>query len=105
MAVQSLSKKPLTLLCNRIKILCPDCSARLCDKKLTDDGWLLHIRYSQKGKVTEVFAAELVIKCRECETLNRITIEDSVVESYKNGSTRICGQAGSTECLGSQPKP
>jgi len=79
----------VSTLCNRIKVHCPNCAVRLCDRKLSQEGWLLHVRYSNAGKVTHISALEFFIQCRECGMLHKITADEGITES--NDGTRIQG--------------
>lgn len=79
-------QKPLTFKSERIKVHCPQCAVRLCDRKAKEDGWYLHIRYSNKSKVTQIFAKEFFIQCRDCKAWHKITADEGIVESNKNGT-------------------
>lgn len=66
--------------CERIKLRCVQCHARICDRLETQDGWTLHYK---KGR-TSIYTSWMVLTCSECNTTHRITCDKGVVESVRN---------------------
>ena len=83
-------QNPHTFQSKQIKVHCPECAVRLCDRKLKEDTWFLHIKRRfiehARRKTAEIFAKEIFIKCRDCGTWHKITADEGIVESSKNGT-------------------
>ena len=88
---QAKTQNKPTLQSERIKVLCPNCAVRLCDRRMAPEGWHLHIRYSNKGKITQVFAKEIIMQCRECTIWHAITADEGITESNDGRSIQGAG--------------
>ena len=64
---------------DRIKIICPQCHSRLCDRMKTDNGWVIHFK---KGR-SQIFTTWGVLICN-CGSKYRIDANKGIVESYQN---------------------
>ena len=69
----------------RINIRCPECHLILCARVNAVEGWVLYFRFNHRRRgVIEIYAKELAIKCRSCETMHRISAEEGVIQSYRS---------------------
>jgi len=65
----------------RIKIRCPQCHSRLCDRIISEGNWILHFR---KGRYAEIFTKSMVMTCFGCNTTHRINAEEGIIESLRH---------------------
>ncbi len=65
---------------DRIKVRCTQCHARLCDRVLTQEGWLLHFK---KGR-SWLFTTQFTLYCEKCGTVHLIENAKGIVQSYRN---------------------
>lgn len=85
---------------NRIKIRCPQCHTRLCDRVYREGTWLLHFR---KGRCPEILTEKMFLTCSTCSTTHRITAEEGILESLRHPyastgiQTETSGPANSSE--------
>jgi len=64
----------------RIRIRCPQCRRRLCDRLQTDKGWVLHLKKSRMN----VYTNEMVLTCDECSTSHYITNKKGIIRSLRH---------------------
>jgi hypothetical protein len=65
----------------RIKIRCPCCHQRLCDRLHTDDGWFLEHRHTKRLSI--VCKESWVVKCLQCQSTYRIAPREGILETYR----------------------
>jgi hypothetical protein len=64
----------------RIHIRCTNCHARLCDRILQDEDWLLHYKKSR----TVILTNWMLQTCYSCNTIHRIRGDTGIIESIRD---------------------
>lgn len=65
--------------CERIKLRCTQCHARLCDRLKTNDGWILHYKKAH----TTIYTNWMILTC-ECRTSHQIDAQKGILKSLRN---------------------
>jgi hypothetical protein len=68
---------------SKVKVKCPQCRKRLCDRTKIGEGWCLLYK---KGKIVSIMSMPnslWLITCGGCDTTHKVDPAKGIIESYR----------------------
>jgi len=69
----------------RIRVKCPQCHSRICDRVQVEKDWALHYQSGSKISIISEPGNDTywVVTCRKCQTTLRVSPTKGVIETYR----------------------